>query len=278
MIQSCRMVPKFKLNDTLEIPSIGFGTWKLTGEEGRQAIQTALEIGYRHIDTADRYGNHKEVAEAIKNSGVGRDELFITSKIWRDDLRQEDVSSNVDRFLNELETDYIDLLLIHWPNKDIPMTETLAALEECRQSGKIKAIGVSNFTKHHLEDALATGVQIVNNQVELHPSFNQKELREYCDSKGITVTAYSSLSSGNMELPVVKELAKKYNKSEAQIILNWVVSRGVVALAKSTKRERTIQNLQAVDFEMEPADLQKIDEVEQGERTLLPDFAEFDYK
>ncbi len=272
------MTPKFPLNDELSIPAIGFGTWKLKGEEGRQAVQTALEVGYLHIDTADRYGNHKEVAEAIKASGVARSEIFLTSKVWRDNLHAADLLADVDRFLVELDTDYIDLLLIHWPNKEIPITETMAALDKCRQAGKVKAIGVSNFTKRHIEDALATGVNIVNNQVELHPSFNQADLRAFCKEKNIVVTAYSALSSGNMESPLIQSLGEKYGRSPAAIILNWVVSRGVVALCKSVTKERMLDNLTATDFIIEPDDLQKIDELEQGPRFLSFDFSEFDYE
>ncbi len=132
------MTPQKKLSDNLSIPMIGFGTWKLKGSEGQNAVENALSVGYRHIDTADRYGNHKEVGEAIKNSGINREELFVTTKVWYDRLHREDVLADVDRFLAELQLDYIDLLLIHWPNKSIPVTETLKAMEECKVAGKIK--------------------------------------------------------------------------------------------------------------------------------------------
>jgi len=265
-----------KLKDNLAIPVIGFGTWQLKGEECRRTVSDALAIGYRHIDTADRYGNHHEVAAAIKDSGVDRSELFITTKIWLDSLHHQDVLADVDRFLNELELEYIDLLLIHWPNKDVAIAETLGAIEECRKVGKVKAIGVSNFTTHHLEEALATGIEIVNNQVELHPSFNQKELRQYCDQKNISVTAYSPLRAGDMDLPIVRSLSLKYGHSPAQIILNWIVSRNMIVIPQSTDKERMKENLSVTEFVIDEADLALLDSVPQGERFNDPEFGEFD--
>src|SRR6185312_2600231 len=160
------MQQKINLTSTLSIPIIGFGTYKLTGEICQTAVSKALEIGYRHIDTADLYGNHHEVGEAIKKSGLKREEIFLTTKIWRDKLHKEDVLTSAQRFLDELQTDYIDLLLVHWPNNDIPITETLGAMQKLQQQKVIKAIGVSNFTILLLREALATHIPFVMNQVE----------------------------------------------------------------------------------------------------------------
>lgn len=270
------MTPVKKLKDNLTIPVIGFGTWKLKGEEGRKAVADALSVGYRHIDTADRYGNHAEVGQAIRDSGVDRSELFITTKIWLDSLHHQDVLADVDRFLFELGLDYIDLLLIHWPNREVSIAETLGAMKECKKAGKVRAIGVSNFTPNHLEEALATGIEIVNNQVELHPSFNQKELRQYCDQKNISVTAYSPLRAGDMDLPIVRSLSLKYGHSSAQIILNWIVSRNMIVIPQSTDIERMKDNLSATEFVIDEADLVLLDSVPQGERFNDPEFGEFD--
>lgn len=267
-----------KLNDSLSLPVLGFGTWQLSGDDCYNSVVKAFETGYRHIDTADGYGNHLEVARAIKQSGLKREEFFLTTKIRRDDLNAETVEANVKRFLAELEIPYIDLLLIHWPNRNIPIEETLGAMNKLKEQGLIRAVGVSNFTVHHLEDALKTGIEFTNNQIELRPSFNQKELRDFCREKGITVTSYSTIKAGmDFEIPVIKELAQKYGKTEGQIILNWAVSQDIIVIPRSTKPERISENFAAPEFEMEPEDIDKINNVPQGERQTHPEWNEFDY-
>lgn len=269
------MVPLKKLNDELSIPMIGFGTWKLKGEEGRVAVESALKVGYRHIDTADRYGNHAEVGEVIKASNVARSDIFLTTKVWRERLKRDEILADVDRFLLELGTEYIDLLLIHWPNREVPVEETLLAMEECRQAGKIKAIGVSNFTEKHLKEAQEVGVAIVNNQIELHPSFSQPALRAFCGQAGIWVTAYSPLRSGDMDELSVRDLATKYERSPAQVILNWLISRDLIVIPQTTNPERMKENLAAADFSMTEEDLAILDILPQGSRYNDPDFGEF---
>lgn len=255
---------------------IGFGTWQLTGQENINPTEEALKAGYRHIDTADRYGNHREVGDALRNSGIDRQDIFLTTKVWHSRLHHDDVLSDVDRFLEELSTDYLDLVLIHWPNHEVPVSETLKALQECKEAGKIRAIGVSNFTKQHLEEALATGIEIVNNQVEMHPSFDQQELREYCAEKNISVAAYSPLRSGDMDLPVIQELAAKYQKTPAQIILNWILSLDTIVLAQTSNPARMLENLSAPEFTMSAADLEKINSLPDSHRYNDPAFGEFD--
>lgn len=266
-----------KLNDAVELPLIGFGTWQLQGEECYKPTLKALEIGYRHIDTADRYGNHAEVARAIKDSGLKRAEFKLTTKI-RTGVSKAEVLESGKRFLEELQIPYIDLLLIHWPNREMPIQETLEAMNELKQEGVIKAIGVSNFTIHHLEDALKTGVEFVNNQIELRPSFNQKELREFCAKNNITVTSYSTIKQGmDFENPVIQELTKKYNVSPAQVVLNWAISQNIIVIPRSTKPERIEDNFHAQDWEMDPEDIEKLNNIPQGERQTKPEWAEFDY-
>lgn len=222
-----------RLNVDAQIPILGFGTWQLNDTICVDAVKNALLTGYRHIDTADIYGNHLEVAQGIRESGVPRNEIFITTKVFFPDLHGDRVIQKCKHFLSELETDYIDLLLIHWPNKKIPIEETLHAMNSLKNEGKIKAIGVSNFTIQHLEKALATGVKITNNQIELHPSFKQKEMREYCKANNITVTAYSPLGQGvDLQIPLIQELARKYTVSPAQVVLNWIITQNVIAIPK----------------------------------------------
>lgn len=272
------MVKSVRLNDQTTIPVLGFGTWQLTGTDCIEAVSAALLAGYRHIDTADGYGNHAEVRAGIEKSGVSREEFFITTKlVYPTGYTKTAVRSDSERFLQELGTDYIDLLLIHWPNRNVPFTETLLEMNELKKEGKLRAIGVSNFTSHHLEDALKAGVEIVNNQVEVRPVFNQQSLRDYCASKHISITAYSSFKGGSMELPLIQELSQQYNKTPAQIILNWIIGRGMIAIPKSAHPERIKENLESADFEMEEDDLVRIDALPQTGRINNPSFNDFDY-
>ena len=268
-----------RLNDAAHIPVIGLGTWNLNGESCVESVETALTLGYRHIDTADAYGNHHEVAEGLRRAGIPREELFITTKLnLADGYARDTVLKSGERFLEELEISYIDLLLIHWPDRSFPFPETLGAMNELKKRGLVCALGVSNFTPHHLEDAFATGIEITNNQVELHPSFNQKVLREFCASKGIAITAYSPLGrKRDLELPLLKELAKKYSVSPAQVALNWILSHDMIAIPKSSHPERIKENFEAGTFTMDETDLRRIDEMPQGERVVWPTFGDFKY-
>lgn len=272
------MTKTIRLNSSTSIPVLGLGTWQLTGQECVEAVAAALQAGYTHIDTADGYGNHREVAAGIKKAGTPREQFFITTKlVYPSGYTAEAVRADGERFLQELETPYIDLLLIHWPNRGVPFEETLKVMNELKQEGKIKAVGVSNFTPHHLDDALKAGIEITNNQVEVRPRFNQKALRDYCASKNISITAYSSLKGGETELPLIVELAGKYGKTPAQIILNWIVARGMIAIPKSAHPERIKENLAALDFTIDEADLTQIDALPQTGRINDPSFGDFDY-
>ena len=272
------MQKTISLTKDVSIPTMGLGTWQLTGAECAPAVEYALRFGYKAIDTADIYGNHAEVREGIENSGVAREDFFLTTKVWNDSHDKEGVLESGHRFLEELGVSYIDLLLIHWPiASGAPVDETLWAMKELQEEGAVRAIGVSNFTIHHIEDALKAGVEIVNNQVEIRPQWNQKELRDYCASQNISITAYSSLRGGDLEVPLIVELAGKYGKTPSQIILNWVVARGMIAIPKSAKNERIKENFESQDFEMEEADLAKIDALPQTKRANVPSFNEFDY-
>lgn len=266
------------LNNGIEIPTIGLGTWKLTGGIIKKVIADALTIGYRHIDTAEHYENQKDIAAALDASSIPREELFITSKVWVTDLHREDVYKACQRTLKELKMDYIDLYLIHWPDRGVPFSETLGAMRDLQDRGMVKAIGVSNFTIHHLQDALKTGVQISVNQVEFHPSLYQKELKDFCDKQRIVITAHSSMAQGTeLELPIVKELAIKYGRSPAQIILNWTMRKGIAAIPKATTKEFLKDNFDSLDWEMAEEDSQRIDALNLNNRTVSPTLADFSY-
>lgn len=260
------------------VPALGFGTWKLSGQTALEATKKALEIGYRHVDTADKYENHKEVGQALKASGINRKEIFLTTKVWYSELEPSSLRKSVQRFLEELQTDYIDLLLIHWPNKAVSVEETLREMNQLKAKGIIKNIGVSNFTVNHLKDCLKTGIEVVNNQVELHPTFAQSQLHQFCEENGIILTAYSPLGRGaDLELPVLVEIAAKYNKTVPQVILNWIVSRGIIAIPKATSEAHIRENFEALDFEMSEEDMEDIDSLDKNERLIKPEWNEFNY-
>lgn len=265
-----------KLDDNLYIPQLGFGTWMLLGDECVEGVKKALETDYRHIDTADKYGNHKEVGKAIRESGIDRKEIFLTTKVWTTNLNEQPLKNDANRFLEELDTDYIDLLLIHWPNRQIPIEETLDAMNDLRSEGLIRSIGVSNFTEKHIEKALKTGVKIVNNQVEIHPTFAQNELVEYCQKNGITVTAYSPLGRGaDLGIPIIQDIAKKHSSTEAQIIIAWLLSRDLIVIPKATSPERIEENYKSSEIKLSEEDIEKINSLDKVERLIAPAWNEF---
>lgn len=262
----------------MDLPQLGFGTWNLRGEECKDSVLKALEVGFRHLDTADGYGNHREVAQAIKQSGVPRHQLFITTKIPRVLLAPDDVLKSCDRYLAELGTDYLDLLLIHWPNSTVPIEQTLEAFERLKQAEKIKSVGVSNFTIHHLEDVKRAGFKVVNNQIELHPSFNQKRLVEYCQQKNIMVTAYSPLGRGeSLSLPQVTEIAQSHQATPSQVILAWIRQQGIIAIPKSTNPKHIEDNFRSLDLELSAGEMRVMDNIPQADRLVKPPTSEFDY-
>lgn len=270
-------IPKKRLSSGDEMPVVGLGTWQLNGENCFRIVSEALRLGYRHIDTALMYENHKEIGRAIAESGIDREKIFVTSKFYRD-LSYDGVLEQLDQTLEELGLHYLDLFLIHWPNRSYPMKETFAALREAYESGKVRNIGVSNFTVRHLKEALeVTQVPIANNQVEFHPFLYQKELLDFCTENGIIVTAYSPLGRGDiLDDRVIGELAKKHEKNPAQIILKWLIEKGIIVIPKSSSREHLRSNMEIFDFELEKEDMKRIDSLNKRHRYLNPSFAEFD--
>ncbi|MGX7108549.1 aldo/keto reductase [Facklamia miroungae] len=277
----------YQLANGIKIPKIGFGTWKL--EEGDQAYQSvlkALEVGYRHIDTAQVYGNEVSVGKAIKDSKVPRDEIFLTTKIWNDKHSYSLAKESVEESLTKLQVDYLDLLLIHWPNpidlrKDKAWMEAnrevWQLMEELYQAGKVKAIGVSNFMINHLE-ALLPHVKIkpMVNQILLAPGTTQPDLVNFCRQHDILLEAYSPLGSGSLfEQDAGQEMAAKYQKSLAQVALRWSLDKGFLPLPKSKTPANITANLEIFDFTLEPEDIDQLDHLPGVKTQNNPDEVDF---
>ena len=262
-------MPNITLNKGVKIPQVGLGTWMIKDEkECRQAVKWAIEAGYRHFDTAQIYENEEFVGEALRGSGVTRKDLFITTKIWNDNQWWDDLIPSLDESLGKLQTDYIDLLLLHFP-----VTETRGPawrkMEEAFKFGKAKSIGVSNYTVKHLEELQGQcEVRPTVNQVELHVFLQQPELAAYCEKNKIAIEAYSPLAHGyGLDDPVLQSIAKRHTKSAAQIMLRWCLQQGWIILPKSVHKDRIADNLKVLDFELDSEDLLKIKGLDKNYRT-----------
>lgn len=259
----------YKLNNGVEIPIIGFGTWQTPdGQVAEESVLAALNSGYRHIDTAAAYGNEESVGAAIKKSGINRHELFVTTKLWNSDHGYQNTKKAIDTSLEKLGLDYLDLYLIHWPNPAAMRdnwvelnAESWQAMEEAVQAGKIRAIGVSNFRKHHLDELLKTAeIKPAVNQNYLNPSDMQEDLVKYNDSLGILNEAYSPLGTGGLlSNEVVNEIAEKYGKSPAQVLIRWSLDHNFLPLPKSVHPDYIKANADVFDFDIEPEDMKKLD-------------------
>jgi len=257
-----------KLSNDLEMPYLGLGVYKMNdGNEVINAINHALDAGYRHIDTASLYGNERGVGKAVRNHPVGRENVFVTSKVWNSDQGYDNTIKAFHRSLEELGFDYLDLYLIHWPVKG-KYKETYKALETLYNEGKIKAIGISNFMQHHIDDLLQSAKIIpMVNQYEFHPHLVQPELLEVCKKHNIQPESWSPLMQGSVfKIKELKTVAEKYNKTIAQITLRWNLQKGVVTIPKSVNKERIILNSQLFDFEISNDDMFLIDSLDKGLR------------
>ncbi|NHJ40587.1 MAG: aldo/keto reductase [Asgard group archaeon] len=249
-----------KLNNGIEIPILGLGTYMATGDIGYQAIRHALKIGYRHIDTAAMYNNEKEIGLALEDDDVPREEIFVTTKLWNSNHGYKQALEAFETSYEKLRLDYIDLYLIHWPVSGLRM-ESWRALEQLYKDGKCKAIGVSNYTIRHLEELLkeAKVVPAVN-QVEFHPYLYQKELLDYCISKNIWLESYSPLTKGRMlDDPPLVEISRKYDKSTAQILIRWGLQKNTITLPKSINVSRIMENADVFEFKITEEDMKKLD-------------------
>lgn len=255
------------LNNGVKMPRLGLGVWKVTDPgDVERAIRAAVQTGYRSIDTASFYKNEAEVGQAIRSCGVPREELFITTKIWNEDQGYDKTLAAFEESRKRLGLDVVDLLLIHWPGKD-KYIDTWRAFEKLYREGFVRAIGVSNFQIHHL-DKLIEASEIVPavNQVEFHPLLTQKELLAYTKEKGIQLEAWSPLMQGNLDQPALKEIAAKYGKTPAQVVLRWDLQHGVVTIPKSITPSRIAENADIFDFELTAEDMDRIDSLNRNHR------------
>ncbi|MCM3135082.1 aldo/keto reductase [Paenibacillus polysaccharolyticus] len=256
------------LNNGVKMPWLGFGVFKVKdGDEVVSAVKTAIEAGYRSIDTAKVYNNESGVAQGIRESGIAREDLFITTKVWNSDQGYESTLAAFEESMQRLELEYLDLYLIHWPVKG-KYKDTWRALEKLYKEDRVRAIGVSNFQTHHLEDLLMDAtVKPAVNQVELHPLLTQTELRDYCSTHEIQIEAWSPLGQGNlMEHPLLQDIAAKYGKSPAQVILRWDLQNGIVTIPKSVTPERIHANTELYDFELTAEEIEQINGLNEHKR------------
>lgn len=255
----------------VEVPALGLGTWRLSGRECREGVQDALEIGYRHIDTAQSYENEKEVGQAIAASKIPREEIFLTTKVWMDNLKPARVRRSVEESLKKLATDYVDLLLIHWPGDEVPLEETLDAMLELEEEGKTKHIGVSNFPPSLVERSVRH-TPIFCNQVEFHPFLGQDALLEQARRHDHMITAYSPVAKGEVSHdPVLQRIGRTHGKSAIQVTLRWLLQlEKVAAIPKSGSPAHRRHNFEIFDFGLSKAEMGEIGALASGRRLVDP--------
>ncbi len=242
------------------VPALGFGTWNLRGADCRKMMPEALELGYRHIDTAQAYENEAEVGQGLADAGLARGELWITTKLWMDQLDPAAVPRALAKSLERLRTDYVDLLLIHWPSDEVPHLETLAAMAEQRDAGRVRHLGVSNFTVEQIAEVTAGGFDPLTNQVEYHPFLSQDDLRAALDERDMILTAYAPLARGKVaEDPVIVRIAEAHGKTPQQVALRWLVQqRRVAAIPKAGSRKHAAANIAIFDFALDEAEMAEV--------------------
>ena len=264
-------VPTIALNNGVEIPQLGFGVYQIPPEETAKAVQAALEVGYRHIDTAEMYRNEQGVGEGIRNSGIPREEVFVTSKLNNGFHAHDDALKAFDGTLEALQFDYVDLFLVHWPlpGIDVDYVETWKAMEEIYADGRCRAIGVSNFKEHHLRRLFAeTQVRPAVNQIEVHPYLAQDDLRAFDADHEIVTEAWSPIAQGKvLDDPAIVAIGERLGRTPAQVVLRWHVQRGDVVFPKSSSRERMQENYSLFDFELDTGDMATLTGLDRGERT-----------
>ncbi len=251
------------------LPSIGFGTWRLDGRDCVEGVADALAAGYRHVDTARMYGNEEDVGQGLRSSGVDRSEVWLTTKVWPDDLAPERVRASLEDSLRALGTDYLDLYMIHWPNPRVPLAATLEAMTELRDEGRTREIGVSNFTSDQFREALDLAPVLVN-QVEYHPFLDQSAVLEVCRERDAELTAYRPLVKGEaLEDPVIAEIAAAHGATPAQVTLAWLTGQErVSAVPKASSPERRRENLAALELKLTPDERAAIDALPKDRRAV----------
>lgn len=257
-----------------QVPKIGLGTWMLEGDACRAVVERALELGYRHIDTAQAYGNESKVGGALETSGIDRDEIFLTTKIAFDNLRRDAVLRSAHESRRRLASEYVDLLLVHWPSPDVPLGETLEAMMELQEDGVTRHVGVSNFPPSLLEEAL-TIAPILAVQVEYHPFLAQHRLLAMCRRADLMLTAYSPLARGRVaKEPVLQEIGERHGKTAAQVALRWLVQQtDVAAIPKASSEEHLRDDIDVFDFALSLDEVHRVDGLARGERLIDPEWA-----
>ncbi|WP_395639577.1 aldo/keto reductase [Pseudolysinimonas sp.] len=264
-------IPTVKLNDGHDIPQLGFGVFKVDPDETERIVSDALEAGYRHLDTAAIYGNEEGVGRAIAKSGIPRDELFITTKLWNSDQGTQSAFDAIDLSLEKLGLDSVNLYLIHWPRPDLDRyLETWLAMEQIRDAGKATSIGVSNFHRSHLEKIIAGSSTVpAIDQLELHPTFQQRELRAFGAEHGIAIEAWGPLGQGKYDLfgmPAIAETAAAIGVTPAQVVIRWHLQSGIIVFPKSNSSDRMRANIDVFGFELSPEQMAAIDALDAGNR------------
>ncbi|MGY8685071.1 aldo/keto reductase [Bradyrhizobium sp. UFLA05-153] len=243
-----------------KIPALGLGTWELSGRTCARVVEQALRLGYRHVDTAQVYDNEREVGDAVRASGVRRDDVFITTKVWTNHFAPNDLERSVKESLVRLRLPSVDLLLLHWPNPHVPLRETLGALAHARRLGLTRHIGVSNFTVALIEEAVAACPEpLVCDQVEYHPYLDQTKVRAACDQHGLALVAYSPIAKGRIKSDeTLGRIGRVHRKTAAQICLRWLVQQNVVAIPRTSRVERLSENIEIFDFELSDDEMSQI--------------------
>lgn len=258
------------LNNGYPMPSVGLGVYKISDEDMTKVVNAAIDAGYRAFDTAYFYDNEASLGRALKDNGVDREYLFITTKLWNDYQGYEKTFEYFNKSIENLQTDYLDLFLIHWPcEADGLFLETYKAMEELYEQGKVKAIGVCNFNVHHLEKLMAqSSIKPMVNQIEVHPYFNQQELQEFCNRHDIKVTAWMPLmrNRGLLDDPVIVKIAEKYHKTPAQVVLRWHLAHNRIIIPKSQTPKRIQENIDILDFNLELTEVAEIDALNRNAR------------
>jgi diketogulonate reductase-like aldo/keto reductase len=267
---SSQKVPMIELNNGKKIPQVGFGVYCISNEATEKCVLEALKIGYRHIDTAHMYGNEKEVGSDIKKSGIPREEIFVTSKLWITEFGQGKTLAQIDKMLKRLDLEYIDLLLLHFPYRDY--IGAYKDLEKAYEEGKVKSIGISNFEDKKLEELCDQAkIKPVVNQVELHPYFQQNDLRKRMEKYNTKIEAWAPLGHAMTNIfkeELIVKLSEKYKKSPVQIILRWDIQRGIITIPKSEKPERIKENFEIFDFELTEDEVKQIDELDGKQKRI----------